>query len=90
MYVSANSGLQLDLCSGPTHNFICAFDVTKYTIVGGYQGDICGPSSRTGGAPQPGLTCYSDNPLANATANPYPYAVLAADLSGTLVQFADQ
>lgn len=81
-------GYEPTICNGTTRNFICAFDWIKYSIESGYQCDQCGPSTRVGGAPQPNLTCYDDNPLASAVLYPYPHQVKDAYLGGTLDSFA--
>lgn len=81
-------GYKPTICNGTTRNFICAFDWVKYAIESGYQCDQCGPSTRVGGAPQPNLTCFDDNPLASPILYPYPHQVKEAYLGGTLDTFA--
>lgn len=63
--------------------FICVYDVIRFQILAGRQGDDCGPNSRPGGLPTT-QTCLDLFPLANRKLNPYANAVLDAYLAGTL------
>jgi len=64
--------------------YACQFDTTQYVAEPGRNGPWCGPSSRSGGLAQPGLTCTAEFPAANATLNPLGAAAYAAYLNGTL------
>lgn len=85
--VSSN-GLTLAFCDSKTP-YVCQYDYIKYTVVTGLQGDVCGCSTRTGGAPIPGLTCSADNPLSNCTAYPVQCLILKNYLLGTLEEYAE-
>lgn len=71
-------------CRYTAYNYICQYDWVKYAIVTGYQCPLCGPSTRSGGAPLAGVSCFDDNDLANATAHPLEHEIAAAYVAGTL------
>ncbi len=83
------NGAELSVCEGVEHNYICRYAFTKFTVVSGYQCDPCGPNSRSGGAPAPGVTCYDEFPLANETAFPLQWQIKNAYVDGTLEIYAE-
>ncbi len=86
--VVTKSGMVATVCTRKKANYICIYDWLKYAIPTGYQCPSCGPLTRTSGAPLPGVSCFEDNPLANATLYPWEHEVKNAYISGTLDLFS--
>jgi hypothetical protein len=63
---------------------LCVYDVNKYLIIPGMQCDVCGDSTRIGGAPQIGSTCFDRFPLANQTNNEDAWKIYQAVKSQSL------
>ncbi len=83
------AGPALSICEDVEHNYVCQYDWVKYTVIPGYQCDVCGPNSKTGGAPNPGETCYDAYSLANATLFPEAHAIARAYQTNTLDIYAE-
>ncbi len=85
--IVTKSGMVATVCTRKKANYICNYDWTKYCIVTGYQCPSCGPSTRTSGAPLPDVSCFEDNPLANATLYPFEHEIKNAYVAGVLDLF---
>ena len=84
-----STGYWTDLCnvSSNVHDYLCNYDILKYQVEAGRQGDACGSNSRSGLLPAaPQQTCFYLFPLANVTANPYKYGIYVQWLAGNLTQ----
>lgn len=77
-------GYTTAVCQEEELNFVCQYDYTKYTVQTGSQCPPCGPSTRPGGQAAPGVTCFDQFQLANATAFPEQHQVYLAQQQGTL------
>ena len=83
------SSLQSAFCNH-VHNYFCVEDYIKMAYVTGSQCPPCGCSTRPGGTPEPGTTCYDAHPLANATKRPYENNIADNYIRGTLYDYASQ
>jgi hypothetical protein len=70
-------------------NYICQYDYLKTAVVGGYQCDECGDSTRRASIPTPGLTCFDGHQLANSTAFPEQHLIYQNYLANTLDIYAE-
>lgn len=83
-------GFVLKVCDDQKLNVVCKNDFTQFTVPAGRQCPECGDSSRTGGDPTPGLTCYDSFPLANATKYPVEHQIRFNYQQGTLDLWVDR
>ena len=76
-----------DLCSAH-HDFVCDYDINKYTVQAGRQLEECGTNARSGPLPaHPNETCFDLFPVP-APGDP-DYTIYLSWLAGNLTQLTD-